>query len=112
MISYILAFSATLIAAISQVILKKSANKTIKSSFIKKYLNVRVIVAYGLLFLSLCINQMAFRGIQLKIVPAISATGFIWILLFSKIFLNEEISKSKLIGTITIFVGVLISMIK
>lgn len=52
---YVMAFAAVLIATISQILLKQQANTTgqNKSGFIWKFLNVRVIVSYGLLFLSL-----------------------------------------------------------
>ena len=58
---YVMAFAAVLIATISQILLKQQANTTgqKKSGFIWKFLNVRVIVSYGLLFLSLALNQVA-----------------------------------------------------
>ena len=48
---YVMAFAAVLIATISQILLKQQANTTgqKKSGFIWKFLNVRVIVSYGLL---------------------------------------------------------------
>ena len=45
----LLMFGMTFLTAISQVLLKKSANQTYKS-WIYEYLNWRVIVAYGIFF--------------------------------------------------------------
>ena len=92
---YVMAFAAVLIATISQILLKQQANTTgqKKSGFIWKFLNVRVIVSYGLLFLSLALNQVALICVPVSVLPCITATSFIWIFLFSAIFLHERPSK-------------------
>ena len=78
---YVMAFAAVLIATISQILLKQQANTTgqKKSGFIWKFLNVRVIVSYGLLFLSLALNQVALICVPVSVLPCITATSFIWI---------------------------------
>ena len=95
---YAMAFAAVLIATISQILLKRQANTTgqNKSGFIWKFLNVRVIVSYGLLFLSLALNQVALICVPVSVLPCITATSFIWIFLFSAIFLHERPSKRKI----------------
>lgn len=108
---YVMAFVAVLIATISQILLKQQANTTgqKKSGFIWKFLNVRVIVSYGLLFLSLALNQVALICVPVSVLPCITATSFIWIFLFSAIFLHERPSKRKILGVIIILAGIAIS---
>ena len=108
---YVMAFAAVLIATISQILLKQQANTTgqKKSGFIWKFLNVRVIVSYGLLFLSLALNQVALIYVPVSVLPCITATSFIWIFLFSAIFLHERPSKRKILGVIIILAGIAIS---
>ena len=55
------AIFAAFVTALSQIILKKQANITEarRSSFLRKFLNPRVIISYGLLFSTLVINQVA-----------------------------------------------------
>ena len=91
---YAMAFAAVLIATISQILLKRQ---------------VRVIVSYGLLFLSLALNQVALICVPVSVLPCITATSFIWIFLFSAIFLHERPSKRKILGVIIILAGIAIS---
>lgn len=109
-VSYGLSLLATLLAAGAQVFLKTSANQTGNESFLKKFLNKRVILSYSIMLVSLTLNTLALRMMPLKILPAITATSFIWILLLSMIFLKEKPSRNKILGTAIIFVGVLISI--
>lgn len=53
---------SVVVASFAQILLKKSAAKTY-SSPIKEYLNVYVICGYGMMFLSMFITVMAYRGL-------------------------------------------------
>lgn len=109
-VSYGLSLLATLLAAGAQVFLKTSANQTGEQSFLKKFLNKKVIFSYSIMFVSLTLNTLALRVMPLKNLPAITATSFIWILLLSALFLKEKPSRNRVLGTLIIFVGVLISI--
>lgn len=98
---------AVFISSVSQIILKKSANKTY-SSPIREIFNIRVIIAYGIFFLALIINIFALKGLEYKYAGVIESLGYIFILLLSRAFLNEKITKNKIIGTTMILVGVII----
>lgn len=102
----ILLFSV-LIASISQIILKKSANRHYES-IIKEYLNVNVICGYGLLFLSTILTILALKGLPYKSVPVIETIGYIYILLLSRIFLKEKITKKMIIGNAIIIIGIVV----
>lgn len=108
--SYLIALTAVIIAAVSQVLLKKEANKQHKS-FLGKFMNVKVILAYILLFGSLFLNTVALRDMELTVLPCITASSFIWILLLSWFYLGERPGKNKIIGSLIIAAGIIISRI-
>lgn len=110
LLCYSLAFVAVFISTAGQILLKKQADKTSqKTGFIWKFLNLRVIVAYGFLFLSLALNQIALKQVPVSVLPCITSTSFIWIFLFGFLILKEKPSKKKIIGVALILLGNAIS---
>ena len=106
---YVAIFMASvLIAAISQILLKKSAMKQYNYKF-GDYLNPYVICAYGLLFLSMMITVYAYKGVDLKTGPVIEATSYIYVAVLSAVFLKEKISNKKKVGLLIIIAGIVIS---
>lgn len=97
------------LAAISQVILKSSANLKHKN-IVKEYLNLKVIISYILLATSLFINVYAYRGVPYKYAPVFASTTYIFSLILSKLYLRENIS-SKLLGNVVILLGILVSLL-
>lgn len=95
------------IASVSQIVLKKSADKKY-DNIIKEYVNLYVIIGYGMLVVSTILTIFALKGLPYKSVPIIETTGYIYILLFSRIFLNEKITKKALLGNIVIILGIII----
>lgn len=104
--SIILLFSV-LISSISQIILKKSANKNYES-IIKEYMNLYVLTGYALLFLSTILTIFALKGLPYKSVPIIETIGYIYILLLSRLLLKEKITKKMIIGNVIIISGVIV----
>lgn len=49
----------------------------------------------------------ALKGGDLSVLYPLTATSYIWILLYSKIFLKEEITRNKILGVSLIIIGVL-----
>lgn len=97
----------TVFSAASQVLLKKSANKSYKSQ-IYEYLNWRVILAYMIFFGVLFANTYAYTKVDMKYGAVIDSLGYIFVLLFSWLLLKERISKRKLIGNLVIMAGVIL----
>lgn len=93
------------ISSISQIILKKSALKTY-DSHLGEYANLYVIIAYGIFFCSTFITIYALKYVPLSMAPILESTGYIFIVILSRIFLNEYISKRKLIGMAIILLGI------
>lgn len=108
---YSIAFVAVFISTAGQIMLKKQANTTGKKGFIWKFLNVQVIVSYGLLFLALAMNQIAVKQVPISVLPCITSTSFIWIFLFGFLILRERPSKKKILGVALILIGNAISQL-
>lgn len=100
--------ASVFIASVSQVLLKRSAMKQYDYKF-GDYLNPYVISAYGLLFLSMFLTILAYRGVDLKTGPVIEAMSYFFVAVLSAIFLKEQISKEKKVGLFVIIVGILVS---
>ena len=98
--------------AISQVILKKSANETRGKSFLKKLMNKKVFIAYVIFGLVMLVNLYAYRGVDFKYGGALGATGQVFVLLLSVLLCNEKLTRNRLIGNILIVAGVIIYSIK
>ena len=96
---------SVLIASFSQILLKKSAEKTY-SSWLREYLNVYVICGYGMMFVSMFMTIIAYSGMEFTNVQIIEATGYIMVLILSYFFFKEKITKRKLLGMLFIFAGI------
>ena len=96
---------SVLIASFSQILLKKSAQKTY-SSFIREYLNPYVIFGYGMMFVSMFLTIIAYAGMEFTNVQIVEATGYIMVLILSYFFFREKITKRKLLGMLFIFGGI------
>lgn len=97
--------ASVLVSSVSQVMLKKSANKEY-SSKIKEYLNPLVIVAYGLFFLSTVVTVIAYKGVALSSGPILESSGYIFVAVLGVIFLKEHFTLKKIIGMALILVGI------
>lgn len=97
----------TFFSAISQVLLKQSANKVYRNP-IREYLNWRVITAYGIFFGVLLLNTYCFTKVDMRYGPVIDTAAYIFVLLFSWLILKEKITKGKIIGNLIIVLGILI----
>lgn len=102
-----LLFASVIIASFSQILLKKSAQKK-HDSLIKEYLNVNVIVGYGMMVVTTLLTIMAYKGLDYKNGPIIESLGYILVMFLSLIFFGEKITKKKLLGNILILLGIYI----
>ena len=101
----LIALSAT-IASFAQVLLKMSANEEHKN-VIEEYLNWKVIVGYGLMFLGMGLTIVAYaKGVQYKNGPIMESIANIWVVLLSWHFFREPVTKKKVIGNILILTGI------
>lgn len=92
----------------SQILLKNSANKK-HSSFIASMLNWRVILAYVIFFGSMFINVTAMsHGLNLKELPILEASSYLFVPLLSYLFLKEKIRLRELGAMFLVFFGILV----
>ena len=102
---YAIAFVAVFISTAGQILLKKQAGATRDKGFLSKFLNVRVILAYGMLFAALFMNQIALKEVPVSVLPCITSTSFIWVFLFGILILKEKPGKRKILGVALILLG-------
>ena len=105
---YVLIFLfSVFIASVSQILLKKSANRNHANGW-REYLNKYVITAYFIFFISTILTIIAYKGVELKYGPIIESAGYIFILIMGKMFLDEKITRNKLLGVFLIILGVVV----
>ncbi len=105
--SLIIMICGVSIASFSQLLLKTSANKE-HASFLKQYLNWRVIVAYLMLLVSMLFSVWAYSGMELKYGPAIESIGLVLVTVLSCLILKEKMTKRKAIGCAMIVGGLIV----
>lgn len=95
------------IASVSQVMLKKSANRTYDSP-LKEYLNPLVIFAYVLFVGTTLLSVLAYRGIPLSLGPVLEATGYLYITAFGVLIFKEKMTRGKIAALVLILLGIAI----
>ena len=104
---YLIAILSGILSSLSQVILKKSATIKRKSVW-SEYLNIYVISGYMITFGCMILMILAFRGIPYKYGAVLESLTYIYILVLSKIFFGERLTKQKILGNLMIVAGVII----
>lgn len=102
-----LMFAGTLFTAISQILLKQSADKTYRHP-IFEYLNWRVIVSYGIFAGVLLLNTYAYTRVDMKYGAVIDTFSYVFVMLLSFLILKEKMTKRRLLGNLIIMTGVFI----
>lgn len=97
------------LSAVSQLILKRAADNP-RLSGIRAYLNAPVILAYTLFFGCMLLNVFALRTLDLTIASVLEASGYIYVMLLSFLFLKEKITPRRLIGNLVIVVGIVLTL--
>ena len=95
------------IAAVSQVMLKKSAMRE-HGSAIREYFNPLVIFAYVMFVASTLLTVVSYRGIPLSMGPILDATGYLYVTLFGVTIFHERMDRKKLLALALIIVGIVI----
>ena len=98
-----------LLSALSQMILKKAADNP-QYTGLRAYLNLPVISAYGLFFGCMLLNVVALRTLDLTIASVLEASGYIYVMVLSWLFLKEKITRRRLLGNLIIIVGIVLTL--
>ena len=102
---------SSLIAAASQIMLKKSAQKQYPSK-LREYLNPLVIIAYVLFFGTTLISMYALKVVPLSMSPILEASGYIFVAVLSYIFLKEKMTRKQMLGMLLIIAGIVVYSMK
>lgn len=102
-----LTLASTFLAGISQLLLKIAAGREY-TSWLREYLNIRVITAYAIFVLTTILSVAALRYIPLSLSTALAATGQIFVPALSWLVLKERITPKKALGMTAIVVGIII----
>lgn len=105
--AYLIIVGTAFASAVSQILLNYS-NKKEHENKIFEYLNPYVILSYCILFVVLALNVYTMRFVGLKEAHAVAASTYAFVLILGKIFLKEKITKNKIIGVLSISIGILI----
>lgn len=96
------------ISAVSQIILKKAAEKEY-SSKIREYLNFPVISAYSIFFLSTLLAIFSYREVPLSMGALLETTSYIYVTIFGVAIFKEKLTKRKVLALGFIIGGIAIS---
>lgn len=97
--------SSVLVAAISQVLLKKEALKPHKN-VIMEYLNPMVIIAYIFFLGTTVLSMLAYKGIPLSLGPILETTSYFYITIFGVAIFKEHLTKRKVFALVLIIAGI------
>jgi drug/metabolite transporter (DMT)-like permease len=105
---YIVAAGAVLITAISQVLLKIGANRSMDRSFISSYFNAWTMSGYFLFVVVTLMNLYAFKEIPFKMAVILVPFTYVFVSMFSVVLLEEKMAKNQILGACIILVGVIV----
>jgi len=108
-VALFLALCAVMLTGVSQTLLKVGADSGVRSGrFLDSYLNLPVMTAYGLFLLVTVLTVYALRDLPLKVFYSLTALNFIVVLGLSAVFLNEEVSRNRIVAIGLIVLGVVV----
>ena len=95
----------TFLAAISQVMLKKEAQRE-HATLLAEYLNPRVIGAYAIFVGTTLLSVLAYRGIPLSMGPVLEATSYFYVTFFGVRIFGERMTRRKWLALALILCGI------
>lgn len=93
---------SVLIASYSQIILKKGAEQ--KNIYINRY----TILGYSLMVISTVLTLIGYKQVSLTLSGIIQTLSFVFVPIFSYIFLKKKIEKRTILGIAIIICGIVI----
>lgn len=102
--SMLLVFTASLVGSFGAVFLKKGAARLDGS--ILSFVNSELIFGVALFLGSSVFYALGIRGGQLSVLYPMVSLGYLWTLLWSKLFFQEPLTASKFLGLGLILLGV------
>ena len=97
----------TFISAVSQVILKKAAEKEYPSR-VAEYLSFPVVFAYALFILTTLMCIFAYRVVPLSFGPVLESTSYLYVTIFGVLIFKEKLNAKKILALVLILSGIMI----
>lgn len=104
---YAIMFFGVFISSVSQMLLKKAA-MTDNNTGWKKFLNILVIIAYGMFVVSTLCTVIAMRCIPLSTQPFWNSLGIVLVAIMGAFFYHEIPSITKIKGLLIVMLGMVI----
>ena len=92
----VLLLCGVFISAISQVLLKKAAQRQY-SSPLREYMNPLVIFAYMMFVGTTFLSILAYHGLPLSMGPVLEATSYIYVTFFGVTIFKEKIDRKSVV---------------
>ena len=105
---YFAAFLSVFLTAISQLLFKLGANYASRRSVFFVYINPYSLSAYTILLAVTLLSVYAYTKLPVKLAVVLLPFTYILVGLFSFLFLKEKITRTQLIGTGIIIMGICI----
>jgi multidrug transporter EmrE-like cation transporter len=102
--SMLLVFGASIVGSFGAVFLKLGALRL--NGNVWSFVNSRLILGVSLYLASSVIYALGVRGGQLSVLYPLVSLGYVFTLVWSKLFFNEPITRYKVAGLSLILVGV------
>ena len=103
----ILLFSV-FISSVSQILLKKAANRTYESTTERISESAGDRSVWNVFTVSVILTMLALKYVPLSMSPILESTGYIFVSVMGYFFLKEKFTKRKLAGFALILAGVII----
>lgn len=108
MLPYLLiGFFSVFVSSVSQTVLKK-ASMTPRKNLLAEYLNLPVILAYGMFFGSTLLTMLAYKKLPLSMSPAFESSSYIFVTIFGITVFKEKVGRRKLFALLLILAGIII----
>lgn len=104
---YFFLIASVILASVSQVLLKKGAQKEY-DSFWKEYLNPWVMGGYLLLFGSVFLTITGLRGLSYFNAPVVESLGYVLVPILSAVIFREKMTLRKSVGIGCIVLGMIV----
>jgi drug/metabolite transporter (DMT)-like permease len=103
--SLLLVFTSSLIGSFGAVFLKMGATQL--NGSVLSFLNKRLILGVALFLGSSVFYALGIKGGQLSVLYPMVSLGYLWTVIWSKLFFNESFTRQKFAGLGLILIGVL-----
>src|ERR1051326_1611206 len=102
--SMLLVFAASVIGSFGAVFLKLGAGRLTRSPL--SFLNGRLVSGVGLNLGSSVFYGLGLRGGEVSVLYPMVSLGYVWTLVWSRLFFKEPFTKQKFLGLALILLGV------